>query len=178
MRTNWINQNKPPTKAGKIERKYVSMSTSVIVEYRGGIPEIKKTGDTVVADFPDYLEVKSPGFSLKNHKIPYNKIINVSLVTEGKRGNVLNVEYETVAGLNSVIVLAGKEASKLYNSLQGSRQKYLQRNPIVEQPKEELPNEKTSVDVAAEIQKFFDLKEKGVITEEEFNNKKAQLLNL
>jgi len=32
------------------------------------------------------------------------------------------------------------------------------------------------VDVAAELQKFADLKEKGLITEEEYNTKKAELL--
>lgn len=152
--------------------------SAVIVEYRGGIPEAKKTGDTVVADFPDYLEVNSPGFSFKKHKIPYNKIINVSLVTEGKRSNVLNVEYETAAGFNSVIVFAGEETSKLYNSLQGSRQKYLQRNPAPVPATSDAPAAVPSVDTAAEIQKFFDLKENGVITEEEFNAKKAQLLGL
>ena len=35
-----------------------------------------------------------------------------------------------------------------------------------------------AVDVAAELQKFHDLKEKGILTEDEFNAKKAQLLGL
>lgn len=151
---------------------------SAKVEYKGGIPEIKKTGDTVAEAFPDCLVVSSPGFSFKSYKVPYDKILDVSLVPEGKRSSVLNVEYETAAGFNSVVVLAGKETPILYNSLQKSRQKYLQRNPAQNRAKAESPAADFPVDVAAEIQKFFDLKEKGVITEEEFNAKKAQLLGL
>lgn len=151
---------------------------SAKVEYRGGIPEIKKTGDTVAEAFPDCLVVSSPGFSFKSYKVPYDKILDVSLVPEGKRSSVLNVEYETAAGFNSVVVLAGKETPILYNSLQKSRQKHLQRNPVQKSTKIESPAEDSKVDVAAEIQKFFDLKEKGVISEEEFNAKKTQLLGL
>lgn len=154
------------------------MSKSAVAEYRGGIPEVKKTGDTVIAAFPDHLEVKAPGFSLKYYKIPYDKIIDVSLVTEGRRNNVLNVEYEVTTGFKSTAVFAGKEVAALYNSLQTSRQKYIQRNPAQISTKTEPTAADSTIDVAAEIQKFFDLKEKGVISEEEFNAKKAQLLGL
>lgn len=147
------------------------------VEYRGGIPELRKTGDTVAEAFPDCLVVSSTGFSFKSYKVHYNKIIDVSLVPEGKKSSVLNVEYETESGFNSTVVLAGREAQVLYGDLQKSRQKYLQRNPAAKPASSESPTD-TPVDVAAEIQKFFDLKEKGVITEEEFAAKKVQLLGL
>lgn len=151
---------------------------SAKVEYRGGIPEIKKTGDTVADAFPDCLVVCAPSSLFKSFKVPYANILDVSLVPEGKRSSVLNVEYETAAGFNSVVVLAGKETPILYNSLQKSRQKYLQRNPAQNCAKAESPAVDSPVDVAAEIQKFFELKEKGAISEEEFNAKKAQLLGL
>lgn len=149
---------------------------TVKVEYRGGIPESKKTG-TVIADaFPDYLLVGATGFSFKDYKIPYDKMLNVSLIPEGakKKNYVLNVEYDTGSGFNSIVVLSGKEVSRLYSSLQRSRQKYIQRNPGANLAVSEPPSD----DTATEIQKFFDLKEKGIITEEEFSAKKAQLLGL
>ena len=37
---------------------------------------------------------------------------------------------------------------------------------------------RVSVDVSSEIKSFYDLKEQGIITEEEFDQKKKSLLNL
>ncbi|MEA5057735.1 MAG: SHOCT domain-containing protein [Anaerotignum propionicum] len=151
------------------------------VEYRGGIPESRKTG-TVVADaFPDHLVVGTPGFSFKSYNISYGKMLDVSLVPEGakKKNYVLNVEYDTGNGFTSVIVLTGKEVSQLYGSLQKSRQKYMQRNPSANSAVESsAPSPSPTADTATEIQKFFDLKEKGIISEDEFAAKKTQLLGI
>lgn len=153
---------------------------AVTVEYRGGIPEARKVGTIVTDAFPDYLSVGAAGFSFKTYKIPYDKMIDVSLIPEGakKKNYVLNVEYDTGNGFNSVIVLSGKEVSQLYGALQKSRQKYIQRNPGLDSVAVEAPVAGPAPDVAADIQKFFDLKEKGVISEDEFTAKKAQLLGL
>lgn len=40
------------------------------------------------------------------------------------------------------------------------------------------PNESNGISASDEISKFYNLKEKGIITEEEFESKKKQLLNL
>lgn len=148
------------------------------VEYRGGIPELRKTGITVADAFPDCLVVSSTGFSFKSYKIPYERMIDVSLVPEGakKKNYVLNIEYMS-DDFQSCVVLTGKEVTALYGSLQKQRQKYYQIHPdkkIASEP----ASPSASNDVAAEIEKFYDLKEKGVISEEEFSSKKAQLLGL
>lgn len=151
------------------------------IEYRGGIPELKKTGLTQADAFPDCLVVMNIGFSFKQFKLPYAQMLNVELVPEGakKKNYVLNVEYITAGGFNSIVVLTGKEVSKLYGELQKARDTWLRRNPgAVKAAAAEAPAAGPSVDVATEIQKFFDLKEKGVISEDEFNTKKAQLLGV
>ncbi|GHU42188.1 hypothetical protein FACS1894111_05680 [Clostridia bacterium] len=151
------------------------------VEYRGGIPELHKTGSTVVDAFPDCLVVFSTGFSFKQYKIPYKQMLDISFVPEGarKKNYVLNVEYELENGFKSCVILSGKDVSKLYGSLQKYRQKYYQRN--LQKVSEESSDSQVTdsvVDVAAEIQKFHDLKEKGIISEEEFTAKKEKLLEL
>lgn len=147
------------------------------IEYRGGIPELRKTGLTVAETFPDYLLVSGPGFSLKSHKIFYNSMTNVSLVPEGakKKNYVLNVEYIS-NGFPSCAVLTGKEATALYGSLQKWRQKYAKSHPdsaVCDSPA--CPPESDS---ATEIERFHALMEKGIITEEEFAAKKSQLLGI
>jgi hypothetical protein len=152
------------------------------VEYLGGIPELRKTGKTNVDAFPDYLAVFATGFSLKTHKIPYEKIKEVVLSPEGtkKKKYVLYVDYDA-NGFESRIVFSGDRTSALYGSLQKARSNWLVRNSPSEIVNEaDLPatvNE-GAVDIPAEIERYHDLKERGIITEEEFTTKKNQLLNI
>lgn len=150
------------------------------VEYRGGIPDCRKTGLTIATVFPDYLDVQTPGFSFKAHKILYEQILNVSFSPEGakKKNYVLNVEYKTVDGFISVAVLTGSEVSELYGSLQKARKSFPLLFPAKAAAMAEFPATVPVVDVAAELQKFYELMKSGVITEDEFNAKKAQLLGV
>lgn len=149
------------------------------VEYRGGIPELRKTGLTVVETFAEYLHVSGAGISFKSHKIPYDSMIDVSLVPEGakKKNYVLNIEYSS-NGFTSCAILTGKETSALYGSIQQRRQNITPANP----KQEVAPNEDSAysapTDTVAEIERYYKLKEQGIITEEEFSAKKAQLLSI
>lgn len=146
------------------------------VEYRGGIPELRKTGLTVVETFAEYLHVSGAGFSFKSHKIPYDSMIDISLVPEGakKKNYVLNIEY-SLNGFTSCVVLTGKETSALYGSIQQRRQNVTPSHPAHNATS---PVDSTSNDNVSEIERFFKLKEQGIITEEEFSAKKAQLLGI
>lgn len=149
------------------------------VEYRGGIPELRKAGLTVVETFPDYLLVSGAGFSFKSYKIMFASITDISFVPEGakKKNYVLNIEY-TANGFSSCAVLTGKEASALHGSLQKWRQKYSALHPTQVVASSEDSSCTSSNDTAAEIERFHSLLEKGIITEEEFAAKKSQLLGI
>ncbi|MPM77220.1 hypothetical protein SDC9_124220 [bioreactor metagenome] len=55
----------------------------------------------------------------------------------------------------------------------------MQRNPSANSAVESsAPSPSPTADTATEIQKFFDLKEKGIISEDEFAAKKTQLLGI
>ena len=54
----------------------------------------------------------------------------------------------------------------------------IKANQTSKEIKEEKAKNTDSVDQYGEISKIFELKEKGIITEEEFNTKKKQLLGL
>ncbi len=148
------------------------------VEYRGGIPELRKTGTTSIAAFMNHVEIVGIGFTVKNYKIPYSCVTDVTLVAEGvkKQNYVLNIEYE-LDGFSTTAIFTGKETSKVYGSIQKYRKNFKpkQVESVSETP---APEEVSQIDVTEELAKYFDLKEKGIITEEEFATKKAQLLNL
>lgn len=149
------------------------------VEYRGGIPELRKTGLTVATTFPEYLLVGGVGFTFKSHKIPYDSMIDVSLVPEGakKKNYVLNIEYSS-NGFTSCVVLTGKETSALYGSIQQWRQNIAPSQPVQCAASPDDSACSASKDNASEIERYFSLKEQGIITEEEFSAKKAQLLGI
>lgn len=148
------------------------------VEYRGGIPELRKTGPTAIGTFMNYVQVSSVGLSLKSYKIPYSCITDVTLVAEGakKQNYVLNIEYE-LDDFSTCAIFTGKETSKVYASIQKYRKNFKPRKVDVA-PADASPIETSQFDVTEELAKYFDLKEKGIITEEEFAAKKSQLLNL
>ena len=54
----------------------------------------------------------------------------------------------------------------------------IKANQTSKETKEEKAEKTDSADQYEEISKIFELKEKGIITEEEFNTKKKQLLGL
>lgn len=149
------------------------------VEYRGGIPELRKTGLTNAEAFPQYLHVFGVGITFKSHKIPYDSMIDVSLVPEGakKKNYVLNIEYSS-NGFTSCVVLTGKETSALYGSIQQWRRNATPSQPIQDATSPDDSTCSASTDNASEIERYFNLKEQGIITEEEFSAKKAQLLGI
>lgn len=155
------------------------------VTYLGGIPELRKTGTTAVSAVYNYISVGAVGFALKSVKIPYSDVIDVSLVSDGKKKNnsQLNVDYMS-NGFKTCAVFSGKDVPALYSSIQKDRQRLSRKaKPIEVDTKEAITFDddtsvNTQIDVTEELEKYFTLKEKGIITEDEFEAKKAQLLNL
>lgn len=153
--------------------------------YLGGIPEMRKTGPSGLVPHSTYLAALCTGFNLKTIKIPYDDIIDVTLVPDGrkKKNYLLNIEYMS-NGLKTCAVYSGEGISSEYASIQKHRQKYAQTvKPTEDTTKDEITfgddtSVNTQIDVTEELGKYFTLKEKGIITEDEFEAKKSQLLNL
>ncbi len=146
------------------------------LEYRGGIPELRKAGRIVATAMISGFVVHGTGFTTKKVKLLYENMLDVTLVPEGakKQNYVLNVEYED-GGFTTTAVFSGKEASDVYGQIQKYRKNVKPKQATTEPP---APNIPSQIDVAEEISKYYDLKEKGILSEEEFEAKKAQLLGL
>lgn len=165
--------------------------------YCGGIPEMTKSDSVEIVPGPKAVEIiRAWG---KNIKIPIESIKDVSLKSEEQISkdvtltrlfllgifafgakkktkqvtNYLVIEYES-GGVSCSGIFTGDKAAKVYSQIAKMRQLYLRDHP----PAVEEPAPPAALDCSAEIEKFFRLKEQGIITEEEFQAKKNQLLGL
>lgn len=162
----------------------------VKLTYCGGIPEMTKPGDFQAAATPEWFEVKY-GFG-KIVKIMYQNISDVTMKTAeqivnnatpldyllaGKMAlaikkkeitNYLVIDYDCGNGVKTSAIFTGVNVPVVHSVMLKQRIEYAKNNP---QPA-------SIVDVSAELQKFYELMKSGVITEDEFNAKKAQLLGV
>jgi hypothetical protein len=166
------------------------------LNYCGGIPEMPKADIVEIVVFPDSIKIIR-GFR-KGIVIHFENIRNVSLKTDEqiskdvtltrllalgvfafvakkKRKNVTNyllIDYVS-GGIDCTAVFTGDTLPKISSQLAKARQEFLSAHP----PKDE-PASAPSIDVYSEIEKLHDLMTKGIVTENEFNMKKSQLLGL
>ena len=167
-----------------------------VLTYCGGVPDIKKSGDYVVVAMPNYFEI-SVGL-MKKVKIPYEAITSVSMKTDEQISkdvtltrllllgvfafgakkkskevtNCLVIDYDC-GGLPTSAIFSGKEVPKAYNDIFKSRQGFIKRNPQLASAAPAADS-----DIYTEIEKLHGLKEKGIITEDEFAAKKQSLLGI
>lgn len=166
------------------------------VNYCGGIPEMPKVGMVNIVVLGDRIEIVR-GFQ-KNLKIYFQDIRSASLKTEDQiskdvtltrlltlgifafgakkkrksTSNYLLIDYNS-GGIDCTAVFTGDSIPKVSSNIAMARQKYLADNPVLN-----AGSSMGDSDVYSEIERFFDLKEKGIITENEFDAKKKQLLNI
>ncbi|GHV19077.1 hypothetical protein FACS18949_06630 [Clostridia bacterium] len=88
--------------------------------------------------------------------------------------NYLVIDYDCGSGVKTSAIFKGIYVPVVHSTMLKQRVAFFQNNPQYA-PKGSAT---TDVDIAAEIEKFYSLKEKGVISEDEFSAKKAQLLGL
>lgn len=164
----------------------------VVLSYCGGIPELTKIGDYKVGVDSDSFQIKTG--MMKYIEIFYQSISDVSIKTEeqlinsatpsdfllaGRMAfalkkkevtNYLVIDYDCGGGVKTSAVFKGENVPLVQSAMLKKRVEFAKSHPAsVSAP---------SADVSTDIQKFFDLKERGIITEEEFAAKKAQLLNI
>lgn len=87
--------------------------------------------------------------------------------------NYLLIDYIS-GGIECTAIFTGDKLPKISSKIATSRQAYLADNPVAISS----PSSVDGGDVYSEIEKFFELKEKGIITEEEFELKKKSLLGI
>ena len=122
-------------------------------------------------------------FSNNSKESPLDKINNVSYQQSfwGKVFGFGNVQIQTAAEIGSTTYSTVENPKKLKDSITRMQEEY-KENQIKKQAAE-LANaiiagqQNSKIDVPAELEKLYDLKQRGIITEEEFVNRKAKILN-
>jgi galactokinase/mevalonate kinase-like predicted kinase len=78
-------------------------------------------------------------------------------------------------GMARTAVIAGTATHVSNNVSRRQANRWAQEDQQYQQPVQQMPAED---DMSAQLQQLADLKQQGIITEEEFNAKKRQILNI
>lgn len=73
------------------------------------------------------------------------------------------------SGMENKIVFESREAPGMVSAIMESRQTYVKAIPV--------PNNSTGIDIPEQIKKLSELKEQGILSQEEFDTKKTELLS-
>jgi len=119
--------------------------------------------------------------SSKSKESPLDKINNINYLQTfwGKVFDYGNVQIQTAAEIGSTTYHMVSSPKKLKDTITLRQEEYKQYQ--IEKQAQGLANAiingQAKVDVAAELEKLFELKEKGILTEEEYKARKVKLLN-
>lgn len=122
-------------------------------------------------------------FTNNTKESPLDKINNVSYTQSfwGKVFGYGNVQIQTAAEVGSTIYYSVENPRLLKDTITQMQEEY--KHFQIKRQATELANaivagQKISkVDVAEELEKLFELKQKGILTEDEYSNRKAKILN-
>ncbi len=123
-------------------------------------------------------------FSNNSKETPLDKINNVSFHQSfiGRIFNYGDVQIQSAAESGSTIHRMVEKPRDLKDTITES-QKLYQEQQILEQAKKlanavGTENHSSKIDISEELIKLHDLKEKGIITEEDFRKRKNKILNI
>ena len=122
-------------------------------------------------------------FSNNTKESPLDKINNVSYLQSfwGKIFGYGNVQIQTAAEIGSTTYFAVENPKELKDTITHMQEEYKQHQ--IKKQANELANaivagqQNNKTDVAAELEKLYELKLKGILTDEEYNNRKTKILN-
>jgi uncharacterized membrane protein YdbT with pleckstrin-like domain len=122
-------------------------------------------------------------FSNNSKESPLEKINNVSYRQSfwGKIFGYGNVQIQTAAEIGSTTYFSVENPKELKDSITQMQEEY--KNHQIKMQATELANaivagqQNIKTDVASELEKLFELRQKGILTEEEYNNRKTKILN-
>ena len=122
-------------------------------------------------------------FSNNSKESPLDKINNISYKQSfwGKIFGYGNVQIQTAAEIGSTTYFAVENPRELKDTITRMQEEYKQYQ-ITKQSAELASaivtgQQNKTTDIAAELEKLYDLKQKGILTEEEYNNRKTKILN-
>ena len=122
-------------------------------------------------------------FSNNTKESPLDKINNVSYLQSflGKIFGYGNVQIQTAAEIGSTTYFAVENPKELKDTITLMQEEYKQ-NQIKKQANEYASaiaagQQNNKTDVAAELEKLYELKQKGILTDEEYSNRKTKILN-
>jgi uncharacterized membrane protein YdbT with pleckstrin-like domain len=122
-------------------------------------------------------------FSVNSKESPLDKINNVTY-NQSLWGRIFgygNVQIQTAAEIGATTYYMVEKPKKLKDTITTMQEEY-KRSQILSQAKEYASaissgsQKQTSSDIAAQLEKLFELKQKGIISEEEFNIGKKKIL--
>lgn len=122
-------------------------------------------------------------FSNNTKESPLDKINNISYRQSfwGKLFGYGNVEIQTAAEIGSTTYFAVENPKELKDTITHMQEEYKQQQikyQATELASAIVAGQKNNrTDVASELEKLFELKEKGILTEEEYNARKTKILN-
>jgi uncharacterized membrane protein YdbT with pleckstrin-like domain len=122
-------------------------------------------------------------FSNNTKESPLDKINNVSYLQSffGKIFGYGNVQIQTAAEIGSTTYFSVENPRELKDTITHMQEEY--KLYQIKRQASEFANvmaagqQNTKTDVAAELEKLYELKQKGILTEEEYNNRKTKILN-
>ena len=122
-------------------------------------------------------------FSSNSKESPLDKINNVSYSQSfwGKIFGYGNVQIQTAAEIGSTTYLAVEEPKKLKDTITHMQEEYKEHQ--IKKQATELANaivagqQNNKADASSELEKLYELMQKGILTEEEYSKRKAMILN-
>jgi uncharacterized membrane protein YdbT with pleckstrin-like domain len=124
-------------------------------------------------------------FSHNSKESPLDKINNVSYQQSfmGRIFGYGNVQIQTAAEMGATKYSFVQNPKRLKDSITQMQEEF-KKDLIIQQAKElanaiiNNSNVKSNTDISSELEKLYNLKQKGILTEEEYNNRKKKLLDL
>ena len=122
-------------------------------------------------------------FSNNSKESPLEKINNVSY-HQSFSGNILgygDVQIQTAAEIGSTTYKVVNDPQKLKDTITYMQEEYKQHQ--IKKQATELANaiiagqENNKSNIASELEQLYDLKQKGILTEEEYSTRKTKILN-
>src|SRR5690606_30399348 len=121
-------------------------------------------------------------FSNNSKESPLGKINNVSYSQSfwGKIFGYGNVQIQTAAEIGTTTYYSVDNPRELKDTITHMQEEY--KNHQIKRQATELANviadgrQNYKMDVGSELEKLHDLKQKGILTEEEYNNRKTKIL--
>jgi uncharacterized membrane protein YdbT with pleckstrin-like domain len=122
-------------------------------------------------------------FSNNTKESPLDKINNVTYNQSfwGKIFVYGNVQIQTAAEIGTTTYFAVENPKKLKDTITNMQEEY--KESQIKRQAAELASaivggrQNDKIDVASELEKLYNLKQKGILTEEEYNNRKSKILN-